>query len=295
MSAELRAPAPRLPDPDAEQEVDLRIYWRLLAARWWLLLAGLLAGAVVGYLLSLGGGGVLYRARALVYLGQPLSPGGGTPIQSLATNPRTVNEVVRSGFAIRQAAARAGLRPGQLRGEISTEVVSGALPRVAQTPLVRISVQGSGPVKVALAANALAAAVIERVAGYVDAKIGAFQRRLNGETDALDTLGSRVESLQAAIRGSKSLSPLDRLVLISQLDNAEQRRAQLLDEQSSTQQLLALAQNVERPRVVEPAVAERTAARHARTSIVVGAVIGLLLAASATFLRRTLARLSSPD
>ena len=42
-------------DPEAEQEVDFGRYWRLLAARWWLVAAGLVAGAVVGYALSLGG------------------------------------------------------------------------------------------------------------------------------------------------------------------------------------------------------------------------------------------------
>src|SRR5438094_542252 len=50
------------PDLDAETEVDLGRYGRALLARWWLLLAGLLAGAVVGYLTTLGGT-QFYRAQ----------------------------------------------------------------------------------------------------------------------------------------------------------------------------------------------------------------------------------------
>ena len=34
-------------DPEAEQEVDFAKYVRLLGARWWLLVAGLVVGAVI--------------------------------------------------------------------------------------------------------------------------------------------------------------------------------------------------------------------------------------------------------
>ena len=61
-------------DPDAEQEVDFGRYWRAIAARWWLPVAGLVIGLVVGYLVSLGTNSTNYKATALVYLGQPLAP-----------------------------------------------------------------------------------------------------------------------------------------------------------------------------------------------------------------------------
>src|SRR5919109_793563 len=124
-----------VPDLDAEQEVDLGRYASALATRWWLPLAGLVAGVVAGYLLALGGGDV-YRAEALLYLGQPFSPNGGAPVQSLATNPRTVGEIVRSESALKQAAAESGIRVARLRGRVSTESISGTVPRAGQTPLV---------------------------------------------------------------------------------------------------------------------------------------------------------------
>ena len=64
-----------LPDVDAEEELELSRYWNALLTRWWLPVAGLIAGAVIGYLLSLGGHNV-YQAKATIYLGQPLSPTG---------------------------------------------------------------------------------------------------------------------------------------------------------------------------------------------------------------------------
>ena len=36
-------------DPEAEQEIDFSRYWRLLAARWWVPIGGLVLGAIVGY------------------------------------------------------------------------------------------------------------------------------------------------------------------------------------------------------------------------------------------------------
>ena len=65
-------------DPEAEQEVDFARYGRMLARRWWLVAVGVVAGAVIGYLVSLGGT-KLYSATATIYLGQPYNAGGSTP------------------------------------------------------------------------------------------------------------------------------------------------------------------------------------------------------------------------
>src|SRR5581483_7163948 len=103
----MTTPAP--PELDAEQEIDVRRYGALLAARWWLLAAGAVAGIVVGYLLALGGGTV-WKAQALMTLGQPYTPSFGAPVQSYGTNPRAVNEIVRSESALKQAARVSGMR-----------------------------------------------------------------------------------------------------------------------------------------------------------------------------------------
>ena len=80
------APPQRGFDPEAEQEVDFARYVKLLGVRWWLLAAGLVAGAVIGYLVSLGGSQV-YSATATVYLGQPYIADGGVPGPDPADEP----------------------------------------------------------------------------------------------------------------------------------------------------------------------------------------------------------------
>jgi len=264
------------PELDVEQEVDLGRYGRQVAARWWLPLAGLLAGLLLGYLLGQGSSRV-YRADALLYLGQPFSPNGGSPVQSLATNPSSVGRIVRSEAALREAAGRSDLRVGKLRGNVSTKPVSAGrgASRAGQSQLVEIAVKGETR-KVERATNALAERVVRLLAGYVDDKIGPLERRLEGQNRALASLERRRDVLEAAVGRSRGLSVIERLFLVSQLDNAEQRRTQLIDNQAATQQQLSLARNVERPQIVEKAVANETTARSTRNSMLAGGLLGLI-------------------
>ena len=97
-------------DLDAEREVDFGAYARTVGSRWWLLVAGVVAGALIGWLLSLGGGTV-YRAKTTIYLGQPISPTGSQQIQSLATNPEFVNQVAKADSTVQTVADLAGKGP----------------------------------------------------------------------------------------------------------------------------------------------------------------------------------------
>jgi uncharacterized protein involved in exopolysaccharide biosynthesis len=265
----------RPPDLDGEQEVDLGRYASTIVAHWWLPLLGIVLGMAVGYALALGGGKI-YEAQARVYLGNPFSPNGGAVVQSLATNPSTVGEIVRSEAALREAARKAGMRVAELRGHVSTSSVASPTPRAAQTSLVTITVTGSRPVRTERAANALAQHVVGRVSGYVDQKINTFNKTLETLQAAIDTNTQRVTISEQALKRPK-LTVVEQLLLISQIDNAEQRRVGLTNQQTQTQQLLSLAQDVERAKVYERAAAVKTTARSTRNSVVVGAVLGLLL------------------
>src|SRR5438105_2159127 len=75
----------------------------------------------------------------------------------------------------------------------------------------------------------------------------------------------------------RSVSALRQAARISREDVLEQRRATLVDSRTSTQQLLIVAQLVERARVVSRASAVNTTARSIRSSLLVGALIGLVL------------------
>jgi len=265
-------------DPDAEREVDLRSVWERIAARWWLPLLGTALGLLIGFALALGGGKV-YEAETLVAMGQPFSPNGGAPVQSFLTNGRAVAEIIRSEAALEQAAKASGLRVRALRGNVTSQIVGASGPGARPTgaPLVTIKVVAAQPVKAERAADSLAAEVIERTsAQYVDTKIKAFNDQLESIQDQLNTLVPRIALLEQEV-DKPGLAALDKLVLVSSLDNNQARRGQLLDRQSDVQQQLALAENVEKAQVIEPAAAVKTTARSGRNGALVGGLIGLLL------------------
>jgi hypothetical protein len=256
------------PDLDAEQEVDLGRYGRAVAARWWLALLGLVAGAAIGYALSLGAGQV-YRANAVVYLGQPLGILGGNQVQSINTNPSTARAYVKSESVVRRVARDAGLSVPTLRRGISANPVQGNNVRLGQAPLVQVGVKGPKPARVAAAANQLARMLVQRLSGYSATKIATLEQQLAADEAA-------IEQVNAAL-GSADVSSTDKLIL-------QLRISQLQQDRTQTTQLLSLARNVEAPQVVTRASAVKTTARSPRNSIVVGGLIGLILGVAAALL-----------
>jgi Chain length determinant protein len=262
------ATSTREPDLDAEREVDLGRYWHALIQRWWLPVAGLIVGAVIGYLVSIGGNQV-YTAKSTIYLGQPLSPIGSVQLQSQATNPSTVGQVIHSEAALRQAARAAGIPVRKLRGHVTSRPVAGALTKLGQTPLVLVSVTGAAPRQTQVAANTLAQIVIHQTSSYVNKLIASLQDQIAGYTKSLDAIDHSLSS--------SGLSGTDKLV-------ASIQRAQFVDQLTTAKQQLAVAQEVELGRQITYAVATKTTARSRRNSVIVAALIGLLIGAAAALL-----------
>ena len=269
----------RVPDLEAEQEVDLGRYWSAIVARWWLLLVGLLVGALIGYLVSLGGKQV-WNASATVYLGASYSVVGGTLLQGPQANPSTVGTVARAESSIEQAAARAGMRPADLRGNVSTKTIStgagASTLRVTANPLVRLTVQASTRRKAQVAANALAQVVVTRLAGYADRKIAGLQERIDADQKEIDVI-------QQQQRGASD--PTAKAVIALHLGD-------VLDDQLQAKQLLIQAQDIERPSVLTRAAAVKTTARSRRNSVVVAAFLGLIVGLVAALLWEPLVRRS---
>jgi uncharacterized protein involved in exopolysaccharide biosynthesis len=278
------------PELDVEREVDLRSAWDRIVARWWLPLAGIVVGAVVGFAIALGGGKV-YEAETLLYLGQPFTPQGGGQIQSLATNPRTVSEIIRSEAALKAAARESGMRVGQLRGNVTSAPITAVGQSRLLTPLVEIKVKGNAPGKVAAAANALAERIVAIVSEYPDAKIELLENQVAALDEELQEIDRRVDRANAqleTILANDDLALSERLILTTNINSTigfnEQRRGTVQTELLNARQLLSQAQLVERSRVVEPAVAATTTARSGRNAALVGALIGLLLGCAAALL-----------
>jgi hypothetical protein len=252
----------RKPDLDAEQEVDLGHYARAVASRWWLLLAGLVAGAVIGYVVALGGS-QLFKATSTVYLGTPYSIIGGTQLQGPQTNPSTVGTIVHSEAAVDNAARAAGVPASKLRGHISTKSISTGASvsgtKATANPLVAISVQASTRRRARLATNSLANQVVMTLAPFTNDKISGLKKRIATDQAAIDA--GRAQARSGGQLGA---------VIALQLYPIEQ-------DQITAQQLLTQAVHIERPVVLTRGAPFRVTARSRRNSTVVGAFLGLVI------------------
>jgi len=268
------------PASDAEREVDLGRWRRAVVRFWWLPVGGLVLGAIVGYLYSFHGG-TNYKATALISLGQPTSPGGAL-VPSYGTNPRAVSEIVSAASVQAQAAAAADMTPAAVRGHVSVGTVGSAGAGATRTqPLISLTVTGTKhPKNVAAAANALANVVVERTtARYVDEKIKTFQTTLDNVTKQLDGITQQLVVINRALKAAAHLDPLQQLVIVGQQNNAETRQGNLIAQQETLQQQLVFAQQVEAARVVVQAAAVEASAHSKKSSLAIGAIIGLILGA----------------
>jgi Chain length determinant protein len=267
------APAPpsRGFDPEAEQEVDFAKYVRLLAVRWWLVAAGVVAGAVIGYLVSLGGTQV-YSATATVYLGQPYTPTGGALVQNPQTNPSAVATVVQSQAVQNAVANRCKTKAAAFEHGISTQAIAtGASAKSGAqiNPLVKVTVQAKKGKVASCAANGLADAVVKALGTYSAQKIANLKAQI-----ALDN--AQIKAVQAAI-ASAGLSETIKLIVQTQIRSYQQ-------DKTTNAQLLLLAKGVESPRVFARAASHKITARSRRNTVVIAALIGLILGALAALL-----------
>ena len=221
----------------------------------------LVIGAILGVIVSVGGGEV-FKATTLLYLGQPFTTSGGGQIQSLATNPKTVNRIITLGGGVEAAAGVSGLTVGQLRGNVSSAAIVTAGQGKNVSPLVEITVKAPTGQQAALASNSLANSVVGVVSVYVDQKIKLLNEQIVASKTELKAIDARVSAAvkqQQSILADKSLSSIEKLTAVSISNNtisfSEQRRGTVQQELYQNQQLLSLAENVEVSKIVQPGVA----------------------------------------
>jgi uncharacterized protein involved in exopolysaccharide biosynthesis len=286
-----RAPRPAA-ELDAEREVDFAGYARAIAARWWLLVLGAVLGGVIGFLIGRADGST-FQAQAIVYLGQPLSATGSSPVANLASDPSGVSAVARSQAVIDEVADQVGMSPAELRRGVSASPLG---ERRAQTvvTLVGITVRGKDRAPVEEAANLLGEEIVDRAASYSDAKIALYEQRLENQQEQITGHERQIAELADVIQGGEDLSSAERISLTTLLTVFQGELARLQDDILTVEQLLTQARDVERGRIVTEASAARVDARSTRTSIVVGAFIGLLLGVLAALLWAPLVRLRAP-
>jgi hypothetical protein len=270
----------REPDLEAEREVDLGRYLDALVARWWVPVLGLVLGVAIGYVLALGGKEV-FQAEATVYVGTPYGPGGNVAVQGLSTNPNTVGRVARGEETINKVSAQSGMSRRELRAGISTRPVKSGLAKTAPNQLYVVSVKGSRRGEVTAATAGIAQRIVDVVGGYAKLKIKSFKEEIASDNSQLAGIENQVADAQAAVGRA---SGVDRLALGTLLLTIEQRRGTLQQDRLQARQLLALAEQVELPQILDRGAATKTTARSTRNSAAVAGLIGLILGILAALL-----------
>jgi hypothetical protein len=279
------------PDLEPEREVDFGRYLDALVARWWLPVAGLIVGAAIGYFLALGGKDV-YRAQATVYVGTPFSANGTAPLQTLATNPNSVSRIARGQETLQQVAQSSGMSVRELRAGVSTRPIKSGTPKTAPNQLYAVSVEGPRRGEVTAATTAIADRVAAVTGGYAKQKIETYKQQITSDRRQLDAIDQQAKQVQAQLGTASSM---ERLILSNLLLTFEQRRGTLEEDRLQARGLLAQAEQVELPQVIDRGAATKTTARGTRNSVVVGGLIGLILGLFAALLWEPIAARAARD
>ena len=252
-------------DPEAEQEVDFARYGRMLARRWWLVAVGVVVGAVIGFLVSLGGAKV-YDATATIYLGQPYNPSAASPVLTLQTNPSAVGQIANAEAVDAKVATQCKTTPGSFRKGISVQKVASSTPvkglGAQVNPLVTVTVQAAKGKVAVCAANGLVRAAVAGLGTYPQEKIKFYEQRIAQDNEAIKAINVALAD-PGVIQTDKYL--LQQRLQIPQTDL------------STTSQLLSFAQQVELPRVTILAASRQVTAASPRNTVLIAALIGLIL------------------
>jgi capsular polysaccharide biosynthesis protein len=282
-------------DPGAERDVDLARWKAALGRRWWIVAVGVVAGIVVGGLYSLSGGSV-YEASVLLAPSQAFSP-NGSPVLSYQSSPRNINVLVTNpGTLARVVAAVAKndhlhialdqLRTGVSTASLSTGLGTSTASRGSQ--LIQITVRLPKAAETAAAANALGAEIAtESTSQYVTQSIATLQADLAGNQQHLKNIQQQINAYSQVLK-TQQLDPFNKLILVTQLGNAELQEGNLNDKIVDETQEVTLTESIEKASIVGAApVAVKTTARSRRNSILVGLLIGLIIGGIAAIVADT--------
>jgi hypothetical protein len=285
-------------DLEAEQEIDLGRIWRSTIARWWLPLIGFVVGAIIGLLVSLGGG-KQWKATSEVYLGQPLGVGSSAPVSSAPTSLGLATAYINSLYALRHASKASGIPVSRLSGKIAVKPILGLTgTKIGQpAPLMLISVTGSKAREAQLAAEDLSRLVVAQFQPLAKEKVAIIQERLTQEEAQIGDINRRLaqanDAMVAAARaGGNSQNVINWSTIVATLSN--QRFASQSDI-TSAKQSIAQAQQVEAARIVSPALSANQGGPSRRSGVLIGAIIGFVLGLLAAILWDPVARTVRSD
>jgi capsular polysaccharide biosynthesis protein len=278
---------PSAVDLGAEREIDLKAWLKAALAYWWMPVVGLIVGAVIGGVYAINQNSKKsYIATATISRGQAFNPAGSSIVQSYLTNLLAIQQYINDTGTLARVSSKTGVPIRELVGHVSAQTFTSQGQLATSntgTILVGISATLSKARKAEDVANALATEVAKfTTTPYVLQSISFLKSKINHFKVRLTSLQTRINALNAVLNNPHNgLSPLDKLVVSTQLDAAQAAQGATLDSLTTAQQQLILAGDVEETHIQEPAVASKVPGHSKRNAVAVGAVLGLLIGAAA--------------
>lgn len=281
-----------------ELEIDVGSYLRALGRYWWLLLACAAVGAIAA-------GGITflqektYRAQSSVYLGQP-TDANGNAIAGVNSNPKAAQQIVTAESTLKRAAKLIGdgetvrnLRDG-LDVTTPSLTVKGTTSPVN---FVAIAVADTNGARAAKAANVLAGILIERISGFAKDKLALLQEQIERDDVAIAALDARSAAAQKALAaiaagpGTDAQKAVASTPYVAIAQAAASERQPLLSDKRMNELMVQTVKGVEQPKLLTPAVPPSQAQKpplrlSAAAGLLVGLVVGMVLAALLNYRRR---------
>ena len=273
-------------DTEPAREVRVSVYVQRILRRWYVVVAAIVV-AVLLVVLHGASPAHTVEGTATVYLGQPVTPGGGatfpfSPGGSVASAQSTAN----SALVLRRAAAAAGVQEDTITGNIAVHqtAATAATTKTAGGPVsVQIIAQGSWkqPATARAIVAVIATAVQRSANAYQGAKLASAQRAIATEQSAITQLrqSMSIESSQIAklVRSSTASSSVALVALLNQRSTDADLLATQQTDLQDNQNSVASIKYVEAAQILTPAAARTVTATTRRSSYVIAAFIGLII------------------
>jgi len=274
--------------------IDVGSWFRTLLRNWWVILALVVLGAVVGGVVT-----VLtpkeYSATSSVYIGQT-TDALGQAMAGLNSNPKAATQLLASQALLNEAARATGMKmtSSRLRRETTVETPSQTIKTtVSAVNIVVITVTDTKKVRAAAAANALANALVAKLSPSVEAKITLLEQLLADGTKAEAAATARANASQAAITAiakgggtaAEKAAAAAPYVAVSQAAASELATLQVADQATALR--LEVAKTVEMPQILHVAKVPDSPSGPSRTlNVAAGALAGLVVGVIVAFVRR---------
>ncbi|MFA4965871.1 MAG: Wzz/FepE/Etk N-terminal domain-containing protein [Thermoleophilia bacterium] len=279
---------------------DVGAWFTTLARNWWVVVGLVVLGVAVGAVITVAQPKE-YTATSAVYIGQT-TDANGSPMAGLNANSKAATQLLGSQTLLNEVAERTGMgmTAARLRRQTTAETPSSTLKTTTSVVnIIVISVVDTDKVRAAKAADAMAAVLLERIGGGVDAKIALLEEQAKAQKEQLAGARQRGHQVDAALEaiahdgGTKADRAVASAPYIAIAQAAATESEALVASLLKSELMLLTAQQTERPRVLfEAATPDTPSGPHFSLNVAAGALAGLVVGIVAAFVRRRLGQRS---